>query len=228
MKKLIPLFFIFAFITIYSQEYHFDYYVKYKHELKRKKHNPELLDFQYLINSKDHSYKTVFRSEHKNKLIAVITDFKNSIQHYFDLKNTVFPLKSEDFNYKYSMRMPSVKKQFEDESKRRFFKSEFIDKQNSGFSNYLINEFTDDKMKNPRFSADAVFADFKDDLSFVGLQLLFDYYEIYNKIKFQNNYILKSASGKFEDTEITLSLDAVESQDFDIKVIQSQLKFKNN
>lgn len=76
-------------------------------------------------------------------------------------------------------------------------------------------------------SADVVFADFKDDLSFVGLRLLFDYHEIDDKLKSENRYILKSGSGKSEDLEINVSLEAVEPQDFDIKISQDQLNFKN-
>lgn len=229
MKKLIPLFFILSFVNLFSQEYHFDYYVKYKHELKRKgERQAENLDFQYVVNSKNHSYKIIFRSEKINRLTATITDFKNSVQHYFDLKNTEFPLKSEDFDYKYSIRIPSVKKQFEEESKRRFFNSELIQARNDGLFNYSIKEFTNEKMNNPRASAEVIFADFKDDLSFVGLQSLFDYYEIDKKVKFDSNYVLKSALNKSENLEIKLSLDAIEPQDFDIKLEQNQLKFKNN
>lgn len=55
MKKLIPLFLIFAFSNLLSQEYHFDYYIKYKHTLKRNKEQPEVREFQYAVNSQDHS-----------------------------------------------------------------------------------------------------------------------------------------------------------------------------
>lgn len=43
-------------------------------------------------------------------------------------------------------------------------------------------------MKKPRVSAEVIFADFQDDLSYIGLQFLFDYYEIYNKVKFEKLY----------------------------------------
>jgi len=229
MKKLLPLFLTLIFTTVFSQEYHFDYYIRYRHELKKNnKERPEIMDLQYIVNSQDHSYRIFFIPVNRNRLTASIIDFKNNLQHYFDIRNTKFPLKESDFDYKYSMRMPFVKKQFEEESKRRFFNSELLKKQNDGLVNYSIKEFTNEKMKNPRASAEVVFADFKDDLSFVGLQLLFDYYEIDKKVKFSSNYILKSASKKFEDLEINLSLDAIEPQDFTINISQSQLKFKNN
>lgn len=229
MKKLLPLFLVFTFINIFSQEYHFDYYIKYKHELKRNsKDRPEIMDFQYIVNSQDHSYKISFRSGNGNKLTATMTDFKNNLQHNFDVKNTKFPLKEVDFDYKYSTRMPFVKKQFKDESKRRFFNTELIEKQNDGLFRYSIKEFTNEKMSNPRVSAEVVLANFKHDLSFVGLQLLFDYYEIDKKVKFNDNYILKSASTKTKDMQINLSLEAIESQNFDIKINPNQLSFKNN
>lgn len=228
MKKLMPLFLIFAFTKLLSQEYHFDYYIQYKHTIKRSKEQPEIMDFQYAVNSQNHSYGLSFRSG-KNRIIsAVITDFKNSLQHYFELRNTGFPLKGNDFNYTYSVKMPSVKKQFEAESRRRFFTSDFIDKGPDGLSHHLIKEFSNQKLKNLRMSAEVVFSDFTDDLSFVGLRLLFDYHEIDDKLKFENKYILKSASGKSENFKIDISLEAVEPQDFDIKINQDQLSLKNN
>lgn len=124
--------------------------------------------------------------------------------------------------------MPSVKKQFEAESRRRFFTSDFIDKGPDGLSHHLIKEFSTQKLKKPGISAEVVFADFEDDLSFVGLRLLFDYHEIYDKLKFGNKFILKSASGKSNNLKIDISLEAVEPQDFDIKINQDQLSFKNN
>ncbi|WPO81517.1 hypothetical protein SD427_12165 [Chryseobacterium sp. JJR-5R] len=228
MKKLMPLFLIFAFTNLFSQEYHFDYYIQYKYEIKRNKEQPEIMDFQYAVNSQDHSYDISFRSG-KNRIVsAVITDFKNSLQHYFEIRNTGFSLKENNFNYIYSVKMPSVKKQFEEESKRRFFTSDFIDKGPDGLSHHLIKEFNNQKLKEPRMSAEVVFADFKDDLSFVGLCLLFDYHEIYDKLKFGNKFILKSASGKSNNFKIDISLEAVEPQNFDIKINQDQLSFKKN
>ena len=82
-------------------------------------------------------------------------------------------------------------------------------------------------MNKERLSANVVFAGFTDDLSFVGLQLLFDYHEIYNKIKFENNGILKSATGKSNNRTSALTLLAVEPQDFNIKVNETQLRFKH-
>lgn len=82
-------------------------------------------------------------------------------------------------------------------------------------------------MKKPKVSAEVIFADFQDDLSFMGLQLLFDYYEIYNKVKFEKNYIVKSASAKSENLEIVLSLETIEPQNIDIKINPDQLKFQN-
>ncbi|WP_185205298.1 hypothetical protein [Chryseobacterium sp. C3] len=186
------------------------------------------MEFQYIVNSQDHSYRIFFKSVEKNELTATIIDFKNSLQHNFDVKNTKFPLNASDFDYKYSTRMHLVKNQFEEESKRRFFNSELIKNQNDGLVNYLIKEFKNDKMRKPRASAEVILVEFKDDLSFVGLQLLFDYYEIDKKVKFSNNYILKYASNKSEDLEINLSLNAIEAQDFTIKINQNQLKFKDN
>lgn len=228
MKKLIPLFLIFAFSNLLSQEYHFDYYIKYKHTLKRNKEQPEVREFQYAVNSQDHSYEISFRSGKNKTVSAVITDFKNSLQHHFEMKNTGFPLKGNDFDYTYSVKIPSVKKQFEEESKRRFFTSDFIEKKPDGLSHHLIKEFSNQKLKKSRMSANVVFADFKDDLSFVGLRLLFDYNEIDDKLKSENRYILKSGSGKSEDLEINVSLEAIEPQDFDIKISRDQLNFKNN
>lgn len=227
MKKLIPLFFILSFVRTFSQEYHFDYYVKYRHELTVDKGKPEIRDFQHIVNSKNYFYQITFRSESKNKLSAVLTDFKNSLQHHFDVRNTDFPLKSEDFIYKFSVRMPSVKKQFENEAKHRFFKAELVDKPNGNLYNYSVKEFSDEKMTKERLSANVVFAGFNNDLSFVGLQLLFDYHEIYNKIKFENNGILKSATGKSNNGTSVLTLLAVEPQDFNIKVSEAQLRFKD-
>lgn len=227
MKKLIPLFFILSFIRIFSQEYHFDYYLKYRHELTVQKEKPEIMDFQYVVNSKDYFYEITFRSENKNKLTATLTDFRNDVQHHFDLKNTNFPLKDEDFIYKFSVRMPSVKKQFENESKRRFFKSELISKMDKEISNYSITEFSSEKMNRERLSADIVMAEFTADLSFVGLRLLFDYQEIYNKVRFENNCILKSARGKSNNATRVLTLLALEPQDFNIEVSKAQLRFKD-
>ena len=227
MKK--SLIFLFSFLSLFSlsQEYHFDYYIKYDYTVKKNKAT-STIDFQSIINSKNHLYQMSFTSNNGKTFIATITDFKNNLQHYFNVINTKFPLNNEDFIYKYSRRMQDSKKQFEDESKRRFFNAEFIDTQDGSLSCYSIKEFTDEKMNNLRTSSNVIFADFKVDLSFVGLQLFFDYHEIYNKVKFQNNYVLKSASKKYEDKEVNLVLEAVESQNFSIKINQNQIKFKSN
>jgi hypothetical protein len=228
MKKLILLFFILIFSDAFSQEYHFDYLIKYKYQSKQKKEKQtENFEFLSIINSKDYSYKINFRAESSDTMTATITDLRNNVQHYFNVTNTKFPLGKPNFDYKYSKRIPSAKKQFEDESKRRFFRSEFVEKQNDGLSRYLINEYTNGKIKKPRVSAEVIFADFQDDLSYIGLQLLFDYYEIYNKVKFEKNYIVKSASAKSANLEIVLSLDTIEPQNFNIKINPDQLKFQN-
>ena len=228
MKKLILLLLILSFANAFSQEYHFDYLVKYKFQSKQKKEKrTENFEFLSVVNSKDYSYQINFRSESRDTMTATITDLRNNLQHYFHVTNTTFPLSKMNFNYKYSKRIPSAKKQFEDESKRRFFRSEFVGKQNDGLLQYLINEYTNGKMKKPRVSAEVIFADSQDDLSFIGLQLLFDYHEIYNKVKFEKNYIVKSASAKSENLEIVLSLENFEPQNFDIKINPDQLKFQN-
>ncbi|UPQ77041.1 hypothetical protein [Chryseobacterium nepalense] len=228
MKKFILLLLILSFTNAFSQEYHFDYFVKYKFQSKQKKEKrTENFEFLSIVNSKDYSYQINFRAESRDTMTATITDLKNNLQHYFHVTNTTFPLSKLNFDYKYSKRIPSAKKQLEDESKRRFFRSEFVGKQNDGLSRYLINEYTNGKMKKPRVSAEVIFADFQDDLSYIGLQFLFDYYEIYNKVKFEKNYIVKSASAKSENLEIVLSLDSIEPQNFDIKINPDQLKFQN-
>lgn len=160
-------------------------------------------------------------------MTATITDLRNDLQHYFNVMNTKSPLGKLNFDYKYSKRIPSAKKQLEEESKRRFFRSELTEKQNDQFSQYIIKEYSNEKMKKPKVSAKVIFADFQDDLSFIGLQLLFDYYEIYNKVKFEKNYIVKSASAKSENLEIVLSLETIEPQNIDIKINPDQLKFQN-
>lgn len=219
---------ILSLTNAFSQEYHFDYFVKYKFQSKQKKEKrTENFEFLSIVNSKDYSYKINFRAESRDSITATITDLKNNLQHYFNVTNTKSPLEKLNFDYKYSKRIPSAKKQLEDESKRRFFRSEFIEKQNNQFSQYIIKEYINEKMKKPRVSAKVIFADFQDDLSYIGLQFLFDYYEIYNKVKFEKNYIVKSASAKSENLEIVLSLDSIEPQNFDIKINPDQLKFQN-
>jgi hypothetical protein len=228
MKIRLILLLIVTFANAFSQEYHFDYLIKYKFQSKQKKEKQtESLEFLSVVNSKDYSYQINFRSESRDTMTATIIDLRNNLQHYFNVTNTTFPLSKLNFDYKYSKRIPSAKKQFEDESKRRFFRSEFVGKQNEGLSRYLINEYANGKMKKPRVSAEVIFADFQDDLSFIGLQLLFDYHEIYNKVKFEKNYIVKSASAKSENLEILLSLETIEPQNIDIKINPNQLKFQN-
>lgn len=228
MKIRLILLLIVIFANAFSQEYHFDYLIKYKFQSKQKKEKQtESLEFLSVVNSKDYSYQINFRSESRDTMTATIIDLRNNLQHYFNVTNTTFPLSKLNFDYKYSKRIPSAKKQFEDESKRRFFRSEFVGKQNEGLSRYLINEYANGKMKKPRVSAEVIFADFQDDLSFIGLQLLFDYHEIYNKVKFEKNYIVKSASAKSENLEILLSLETIEPQNIDIKINPNQLKFQN-
>lgn len=228
MKKFILLLLILSFANAFSQEYHFDYLIKYKYQSKQKKEKQtDNLEFLSIINSKDYSYKINFRSESRDTMTATITDLRNDLQHYFNVMNTKSPLGKLNFDYKYSKRIPSAKKQLEDESKIRFFRSEFTEKQNDQFSQYIIKEYSNEKMKKPKVSAEVIFADFQDDLSFIGLQLLFDYYEIYNKVKFEKNYIVKSASAKSENLEIVLSLETIEPQNIDIKINPDQLKFQN-
>lgn len=209
----------------FSQEYHFDYYIKYKDEIIRNNESHKL-EFEYIINSQNHDYEIRFPREPDIKLCAKIIDLKNNIEHYFDLKNSELPLKSENFIYIYSRKIQDTKKQFVEEYKRRFFTAEIKDNKNNS-DQYIIKEFKKEKGQNAKAVADVIFVKFKDDLSFVGLSLLFDANGINKKLKFPENYILKSGEIKFKDAEMKLSLEAIESQNFDLKIDSKQLIIKN-
>ncbi|KQT22598.1 hypothetical protein ASG22_15190 [Chryseobacterium sp. Leaf405] len=225
MKKLISLFLFFAFVTIFSQEYHFDYYINYKNEIRRD-NIPELHFSNEIINSNDHSYAIRFTNGQDKGFVAKIHDFTSNVEHHFILKNIKFPLKSEDFIYQYSVKFPDVKNQFEEEIKRRTFNFQFIKNENDS-DYYKIKEFKNNKLKKTRKEANVELQKFENDLSYIALRALFDAHEIDKQIKFEENYIVKSASNKFENYEIKLELIAVEPQDFEIKVSKNQLKFKN-
>jgi hypothetical protein len=165
-----------------------------------------------------------FRYENK-KTTATIVDYDKEITHFFNVKNMSFPLKNEHFEYLYSVKIQSVKKQFEEDFNRRFFSSELISQQD-GLFEYSIKEFRNKRMKNPSSKARVEFAKFDADLSSFVLNKLFDYQEIYKKLDFKENYIVKSATNKFDGAVVSYKLEAVEPQNLDLIISKDQLKFQ--
>ena len=218
MKKNLLLLFCFVSSFVFSQKYHFDYYFHYDSENHHSK-GVEKREKKFLINSKNHNYEAVFKNVNKKRKILKIISLKDNVEHYFDVKNDNHSMSSENFTYKYSKKIPDTKKQFEDEFERRSFTAESVQNNNNQYS---IKEFTKNGI-GAIAVADAKFIKFKDDLSFVGLRLLLDAQDIDKKLKFNENYILKSGTNKFGDTEVKLSLEAVEPQNFDL--IIEKIKF---
>jgi len=223
MKKLLTTFLLLLSISIFSQTYYFDYYLNYKSELTRD-HNTIKRNYQFLVNSKIHDYEMRFDFADK-KMTATIADYNNEIRHYFVVKNVTFPLKNDAFEYLYSIKMQGIKKQFEEEFNRRFFSAELIS-QKYGLFEYSVKGYNNKKMKGATSKAKVEFAKFDTDLSSFILNKLFDYYEIHRKLDFKENYIVKSATNKFDDATVSFQLEAVEPQNLNLTISPNQIKFK--
>ncbi|WP_206743173.1 hypothetical protein, partial [Chryseobacterium sp. Leaf394] len=83
------------------------------------------------------------------------------------------------------------------DSKYSFISSKLVKDDKIVFE-YEIQEFRNEKMINAFSNADVSFTKFKDDLSFVGLELLFDFYEISKKVSFDKKKVLSSGSISFD------------------------------
>ena len=224
MKYLLTILSLFVFSLFYSQKYHFNYYTLYKREIKHKK-DSEIYKHERVINNLTNNYNLTFDVKSKSRATARIMDFKNSIQHFFKMKSVDFPLKSENFEYQYSIKMPDYKKQIDDEFSRRFFKSELLEEMQD-YTKYSIQECKNENLTNCRSKAEVLFQPFKDDLATDGLVFLFDYHDMIRKLKFPKNYILKSANKEFEGKIHTLELEAVEELNLDLDVIPGKIKLR--
>lgn len=217
MKIFLSAFFCLVSFFLFSQKtYHFDYYLGYSSELKRD-NSKTTNEFYSFVNSKDHSYEARIIKGNKTKSGIVIADYPNDILYYFDLKNESFPLKNEDFIYIKSEKLKNVKKQFEDEFKNRFISVVPIESDGIVFK-YEIKESKKADSKNYSSKAHVSFTKYKDNLAFVGLESLLDFYGVGKRILLPQNMILTSATSEFDGAYKSLELKVVESVDITLSV----------
>ncbi|PQA91824.1 hypothetical protein SAMN05421796_10339 [Chryseobacterium piscicola] len=209
MKIFLSAIFCFVSSFLFSQKtYHFDNYLGYTSEIKRNKEISSN-EFYSLINSKNQSYKAKIIKGEKTRSGVMIADYPNDILYYFDLKNENFPLKNEDFIYVKSEKLKNVKKQFEDEFNNRVITA--VPLYNDGIIfNYEIKESK--KADSKKYSTKALvsFHKYKDDLAFVGLENLLDFYGVKKKISLPENMILTSATSEFDGATKSLELKVIE------------------
>ena len=121
MKKKFLLLFCFISGFVFSQEYHFDYFIKKKNERLEKERGK--WEFEELYNSKN-GLKVFFKINN-NKILAVLNDNNNSIRHIFRVSK-----KDEKylFFYKHSNRLNTKdKERFKTLNKENIITAEKID-----------------------------------------------------------------------------------------------------
>lgn len=139
MKKLIPLFFILSFVRIFSQEYHFDYFVKRKDIRIKPDHQQWVTDAFYDSVTKS---KLLLHVRDK-KIMGTIYQKDKNIRHVFNVFQTGNKL---NFTYKYSNQF-DVNKRNEDYNKGKVIKIEKIDS-----LNYKIVAFKNSRLKKKQLS----------------------------------------------------------------------------
>lgn len=213
MKKLLLISLLSFSIFTLAQEYHFDYAFKYDKEINGEKRSRELV-----VNSANHDYEMSFYLRGKKKY-AELTDYKNNVRHLYAVESDKFPLKKENFKYHYSKRFQSLVKQIVDEDRRRFFTTQEVESPNE-LHHYTISEFYDSKKKNKRAAISVKMLEINADLSGFGLSYFLDYINAGNKVKFPKSYILEQGDVNYDGLHLSIKLDYIESQNFDLFIDQ--------
>jgi len=213
MKQLLTALFCCISLQFFSQySYHFDNYVVYENTIKTDGESNKH-EHQYFVNSKNHSYEMILVRGEAEKIILKVLDFENYYTHFFELKKKDFPYADSDFVYLYSIEEKLFKKQFNDEDKRRFFSYKPIKEANSSY-NFEISEYRNAKMKSLTQKFKVELVPYTGDLAVVGLGLAADYYGIYKKLSFPENFVMKSSLSNYN----TIKIVAVEPQNFTLKI----------
>ncbi|WP_294298785.1 hypothetical protein [uncultured Chryseobacterium sp.] len=134
MKKLIPLFFIFTCIRIFSQEYHFDYFIKQNNKRIKPDNQQWVRDSFYDSATKSQ----LFLNVQDKKIIGTIYQEDKNIRHVFKVFQKGNNL---NFTYKYSNQFDSSKRN-EDYNKDNVIKIEKLDS-----LNYKIVAFKNSRLK---------------------------------------------------------------------------------
>jgi len=216
MKKIFTVLFVIISVSLFCQAYHFNYYISYKNDYTRDRET-STAEFNQFVNTEDKSYSGRIVKGEKTKFGLQIIDYNNNISHYFDLKNNDFPIENKDFVYLRSVKIKETKTQFENELKRRFFRSELIN-DDGNMLNYRIQESKREGSKRSRATADVTFQRYKDDLSSVGLATLFDFQEISKKLSFHEKMIVSEGSIKFDQATVKIKLSSVENCEITLTV----------
>ena len=217
MKHYLTCLFCFASMLLFAQKtYQFDYYVSYNSEILRNG-KMEKSENYYLVNSKNPDVSAKIIKGKRVKTGLVILDYKNEALHYFKLKKESFPFKNEDFAYVKSEKLPNVKKQFEDEFKNRMIKVVSTENQGDVFK-YEIEENNETKTGLYQSKALVFFKSYEDNLAFIGLGKLFDFYNVGKKIPLPENMILTSGTIEFEDSKNLLELKEVERLEINLNI----------
>ena len=216
--------FVFAMVFIQAQTYKFDYFLKYVTSDDRTNSERTL---QFFVDSKGSGNELLFTKTEKETLVTLLV-LDESVKHNFKITNTNFPIKSNSFIYVDSQKLSGLK----NEDKRRFFKSEIL-LENNEKDVFKIKEFKSDKYNKLRAEAIVEMIPFESNLSVYALVYLFDYQNIYKKIKFDKSYIMKSGEIKFQFPgygEITskIKLINMEKQSTEVVLDKSKIKYKKN
>ncbi|WP_312076174.1 hypothetical protein [Chryseobacterium sp.] len=214
---------LFVFIAK-AQTYHFDYYISYDFETSE---DGEVSKTTYnkFINSKIEDYQMRVINGTKTKLGVSMTDFSNLITHYFDLKNSDFPIKNEDFVYLYSVNH----RKFGTHSveNKRNYVTKLVQKDNDVFL-YNIVELKSKVLEAKFGEVTAKFQQFDANLGAVGLEVLFDDSLIRKKVQFNENLILTSAQRVEKDKTLKMNFAAVEDVNIELNIPPDQIKYLKN
>jgi hypothetical protein len=140
MKKLLPLFLIFAFIQIFSQEYHFDHFVKRKNMRIKPDYQQWIADSFYDSAT---TSKLVLNVRDKKVTSAIFQRDKN-MRHIFSV------IQSGDhmsFVYKYTNKFKDNGKKFEDYNNENVIRVEKIDS-----ANYKITAFKNFRLRQKKIT----------------------------------------------------------------------------
>ncbi len=140
MKKLIPLFFILSFSRIFSQEYHFDYFVKHNNTRTQPERQQWITDSFYDSATRA---KLVLHIRNK-KITGTIFQKEQNRRHVFDV------IRSGDymsFVYKHTNQFKDNEKNFGDSNEENVIKAEKIDS-----ANYRITAFKNSRLRHKKIS----------------------------------------------------------------------------
>jgi|GEM_PF-1734054 len=162
-------FFLFIGTSLFSQEYKFDYIIKFLSVNKKTGYQDYGIWF---VNSKDRSYKGQLLAFSKGDTVSFyLNDKKRGIAHDFAIKRTESPNIAANYKYKNTNYFIYTDKVNEEQSAYRYEET-FIEKTGDG-KKINLKKYKNSKSKKPEIVMTADYTDFEADLRPFAFESLF-------------------------------------------------------